>query len=53
MAKKGREKVKLVSSANTGYFFSTTKNKKKTVDKLEMNSYDPIVRKHVLFKEGK
>jgi len=48
-----REKIKLVSTANTGYFYTTTKNKKTSTGKLQMKKYDPKVRKHVLFKEAK
>lgn len=48
-----REKIKLVSEAKTGYFYTTTKNKRTTPDKLRMKKYDPKVRKHVWFKEGK
>ncbi|MCK6526658.1 50S ribosomal protein L33 [Myxococcota bacterium] len=48
-----RDKIKLVSSAGTGYFYTTTKNKKTTTDKLQFKKYDPVVRKHVLFKESK
>ena len=48
-----REKVKLVSTANTGYFYTTTKNKKLHQDKMEVKKYDPVVRKHVAFKESK
>lgn len=48
-----RDKIKMVSSAGTGYFYTTTKNKKTTPEKLEMKKYDPVVRKHVMFKEGK
>ncbi len=48
-----RDKIKLVSSAGTGHFYTTTKNKRTTPQKLEMNKYDPVVRKHVLYKEGK
>lgn len=48
-----RDKVKLVSSANTGFFYTTYKNKRNTPDKLEMMKYDPVVRKHVTFKESK
>ena len=48
-----REKIKLVSSAGTGHFYTTTKNKRKTPDKLEFKKYDPVVRKHVLYKEAK
>lgn len=48
-----RELIKLVSSAKTGHFYTTTKNKRKTTEKLEMKKYDPIVRKHVSYKESK
>lgn len=48
-----RDKIKLVSSAGTGHFYTTTKNKRKTTEKLEMRKYDPVVRKHVVYKEGK
>ncbi|MDB5986597.1 MAG: rpmG [Nevskia sp.] len=53
MAKKERDKIKLVSTADTGYYYTTTKNKKNTPDKLEFKKYDPVARKHVLFKEAK
>lgn len=46
-----REIIKLVSSENTGYFYTTTKNKKSGKGKLELKKYDPVVRKHVVFKE--
>ena len=48
-----REKTRLLSTAGTGYSYYTTKNKKKTPDKLVFKKYDPIVRKHVEFKEAK
>jgi len=48
-----RDKIKLVSTASTGHFYTTTKNKKTTPGKLEMKKYDPVVRKHVTYKEGK
>lgn len=48
-----REKIKLVSSEGTGHYYTTTKNKKSTPDKLEFKKYDPVVRKHVLYKESK
>jgi len=48
-----REKIKLVSSAGTGRFYTTDKNKRKTTEKLEFKKYDPVVRKHVLYKESK
>ena len=53
MAKKEREKVKLLSTADTGFYYTTTKNRKTTPDKLEFKKYDPVVRKHVVFKEAK
>ena len=46
-----REKVKLVSTAKTGYYY--TLNKKKGLDKLVLKKYDPKIRKHVEFKEAK
>ncbi len=54
MAKKGnREKIKLVSTADTGHYYTTTKNKKLHPEKLEVRKYDPRVRKHVAYKEAK
>ena len=53
MAKGAREKIKLESTAGTGYFYTTTKNRQKTTGKLELKKYDPKARKHVLFKETK
>ena len=48
-----RDKIKLVSTAGTGHFYTTTKNKKTTPNKLELRKFDPIARKHVLYKEAK
>ena len=48
-----REKIKLESSAGTGHFYTTNKNKKTTPDKLVMKKYDPVARKHVVYKETK
>ena len=48
-----REKIKLESTAGTGHFYTTTKNKKTKPEKLEMMKYDPTVRKHVAYKETK
>jgi len=48
-----RDKVRLTSSAGTGYAYYTTKNKQKTTDKIQKKKYDPVVKKHVLFVEGK
>ncbi len=54
MAKKGNTILfKLVSTANTGYFYIVKRNPKKLKEKLEFRKYDPKVRKHVLFKEAK
>ncbi len=51
--KGGREKIKLVSSAGTGHFYTTNKNKKTTPDKLGFIKFDPKARKHVEYKEAK
>src|SRR5262249_26129538 len=48
-----REKIKLESSAGTGHFYTTTKNKRTTPAQLEIKKYDPKARKHVLYKESK
>ncbi|MCZ6829113.1 MAG: 50S ribosomal protein L33 [Gammaproteobacteria bacterium] len=48
-----REKIKMVSSAGTGHYYTTDKNKRTTPDKLEMKKYDPVVRKHVMYKESR
>ncbi len=48
-----RDKIKMISSAGTGHFYTTSKNKRTTPEKLEMKKYDPVVRKHVMYKEGK
>ena len=48
-----RDKIKMVSSANTGHFYTTTKNKRTMPGKLEMKKFDPVVRKHVMYKESK
>ena len=53
MAKSARDKIKLVSTADTGYFYTTTKNKRTMPDKMEIKKFDPVVRKHVVFKEAK
>mgnify|MGYP003422801136 CR=1 FL=1 len=48
-----RDKIKLVSSAGTGHFYTTTKNKRTKPEKLEIKKFDPVARKHVLYKETK
>ncbi|CUB08058.1 MAG: 50S ribosomal protein L33 [Tepidiphilus sp.] len=53
MAKAAREKIKLESTAGTGHFYTTSKNKRTTPEKLELMKYDPKARKHVLYKETK
>jgi large subunit ribosomal protein L33 len=54
MAKKGgRELIRLVSTGGTGFFYTTSKNKKRTPDKLVLKKYDPVLRKHIEFKESK
>jgi len=53
MAKGAREKIKLESTAGTGHFYTTTKNKKTTPDKLQFSKFDPVARKHVAYKEAK
>jgi len=53
MAKGAREKIKLESSAGTGHFYTTNKNKKIMPEKLELMKFDPKARKHVLYKETK
>ena len=48
-----RDKIKMVSGAGTGHFYTTTKNKRTPPDKLEMRKFDPVVRKYVIYKESK
>ncbi len=48
-----RDKIKLVSSAKTGHFYTTTKNKKLQTEKMEIKKFDPVIRKHVVYKEAK
>lgn len=48
-----RDKIKLESTADTGHFYTTTKNKRTTPDKMSIKKYDPIARKHVIYKETK
>ena len=48
-----REKIKLESSAGTGHFSTTTKNKRTMPEKMEIKKFDPVVRKHVIYKETK
>jgi large subunit ribosomal protein L33 len=53
MAKPIVQKIKLLSSAGTGFFYVTKKNPRTQTEKLSMKKYDPVVRKHVEFKETK
>jgi large subunit ribosomal protein L33 len=53
MANSKRDKIKLVSSAGTGHFYTTDKNKHNTPDKLRLKKFDPKVRKHVEYVEEK
>ncbi len=48
-----REKIRMVSSAGTGHFYTTTKNKRTMPDKLELKKFDPVIRKYVMYKEAK
>ena len=52
MAKKVREIIKL-QSTESSHYYTTTKNKREHPDKLEIKKYDPILRKHVLYREAK
>ncbi len=53
MAKRTTVKIKLVSSADSGFFYVTKKNPRTQTEKLSFRKYDPVVRKHVEFKEAK
>ncbi len=53
MAKTNTVLIKLVSSADTGYYYVTKKNPRTKTEKLELKKYDPVARKHVAFKEAK
>jgi large subunit ribosomal protein L33 len=53
VAKAATVLIKLISTANTGFFYTTKKNTRSTTDKLSFKKYDPKVRKHVEFKESK
>ena len=48
-----RELIRLNSTAGTGHFYTTSKNKRTMTEKMEIKKYDPVIRKHVLYKEGK
>ena len=53
MAKATTIKIKLVSSADTGFYYVTKKNSRTQTEKLVKKKYDPVARKHVEFREGK
>ncbi len=53
MAKPASIKIRLKSTADTGFFYVTKKNARTKTDKMVLKKYDPVVRKHVEFKEGK
>ena len=53
MAKSSTILIKLVSTADTGFYYVTKKNPRTKTEKLEFKKYDPVVRKHVEFKEAK
>ena len=53
MAKASTILIKMVSTADTGYYYVTKKNPRNITEKLVMRKYDPIAKKHVEFKEGK
>ena len=53
MAKGVREKIKLQSTGGSGHFYTPTKNRKNSSGTLEMSKYDPVARKHVVYKETK
>lgn len=53
MANVTRQIIKLVSSAGTGHFYTTTKNKRMKPEKIELRKFDPVIRQHVIYKEAK
>ena len=53
MAKATTIKIKLVSSADTGYFYVTNKNTRTMTEKMAKKKYDPVAKKHVMFREAK
>ena len=48
-----RDKIRLVSTAGTGFFYTTDKNKRNMPEKMEIKKFDPKAHKHVIFKEAK
>ena len=53
MAKAANIKIKLLSTADTGFFYVTSKNARTKTDKMALKKYDPVARKHVEFRESK
>ncbi len=53
MAKSSTILIKMISTADTGYFYVAKKNPRKKPEKMSLKKYDPVARKHVLFKESK
>ena len=53
MAKPTTIKIKLVSTADTGYYYVTKKNPRTQTEKLNFRKYAPVARKHVEFKDAK
>ncbi len=53
MAKPTTQLIKMVSTADTGYYYVTRKNPRTLTEKLQVRKYDPVARKHVVFKESK
>jgi large subunit ribosomal protein L33 len=53
MGKPNSIQIKLVSTADTGFYYITRKNPRKSMEKMELRKYDPVARKHVAFKESK
>jgi large subunit ribosomal protein L33 len=53
MAKPATVKIKLVSTADTGFYYVTKKNPRTKTEKFSFRKYDPVVRQHVEFKEAK
>ena len=53
MAKPATQLIRMVSTADTGYFYVAKKNPRTLTEKLELRKYDPVARKHVIFKEAK
>ncbi len=53
MAKPATQLIKMVSTADTGFFYVAKKNSRTLTEKLQLKKYDPVARKHVLFKESK